>query len=252
MCHDVFNNPTELREHEQRHKYPGDYACMICAIMFSSDADRVRHTEDIHQVRAIHLMAIPNCSFPIRVHFRYTAAYAVNMNRSFPPPNHTWNIATGNTTEKVDMQFAWSAVPVSRRRVICGMPSNHHLPWKQNANEPFILQFSSRNGVRKISQLDVHRVRRNFRIGNRIDRTHRKPSATWAKKRNRIRRCSAGSWGTGIHCCRLRGEFGCIPRKRGINVRSLQWFRIIPRSHGFQTKPVLGRWTRRNWNIEHL
>lgn len=123
MCRDVFDDPTELTQHEQLHKFPGGFACVICNETFLSESDCIRHTEDIHKVFAVVVSSSDGSKIRFsfdKLYFRLSSAYAVRTNHTFPSKHHTSNIARENMTVQVDMRFAWSAVSASKRRVICG------------------------------------------------------------------------------------------------------------------------------------
>lgn len=124
MCRDVFDNPTELSKHEQLHKYPGGFACAICEETFSSETDCVHHTENVHKVQSI---AVFICFRYLQLtllqnRFRLSSVYAAKMNYLFPPKHCISSTAKENITAKMDMQFACSAVPVSKRKAIYGIP----------------------------------------------------------------------------------------------------------------------------------
>lgn len=128
VCRDVFDNPTELSEHEQLHKYPGGFACAICEETFSNETDRVHHTENVHKVRSISFficfrylrLTILQFRPILQFRLRLSNVYAAKTNYLFPPKHCISSTATENITAKVDMQFAYSAVPVSKKEAIYG------------------------------------------------------------------------------------------------------------------------------------
>lgn len=118
VCRDVFATESELKSHENLHKYPGGYVCSACGASFRNDAACVRHQEIVHQVcSTLPRLSALQCIEFLSVTFNSCSNVCVAKvtTKSLRKMNSLF-ISRVNTRATAAMQCAHSAVRISSKR----------------------------------------------------------------------------------------------------------------------------------------